>query len=120
ANQRRAPPRRQWRGARLQPDRSSRIDDPAAGGDNHRSIFIYLKQRHSMSIIELAMRAAREAGAILQDFATRGFQVTHKGRINLLTEADLASERHIKQLITEHFPTHRIIAEESWDGTHDV
>jgi len=73
-----------------------------------------------MSIIELAMRAAREAGAILQDFATRGFQVTHKGRINLLTEADLASERYIKQLITEHFPTHRIIAEESWDGTHDV
>jgi myo-inositol-1(or 4)-monophosphatase len=73
-----------------------------------------------MSIIELAMRAAREAGAILQDFATRGFQVTHKGRINLLTEADLASERHIKQLIAEHFPAHRIIAEESWDGTHDV
>lgn len=65
-------------------------------------------------MIELAIRAAREAGAILQDYAQRGFEITHKGRINLVTEADLASERHIKQLIAAHFPTHRIIAEESW------
>ncbi|MBL8188089.1 MAG: hypothetical protein JNK38_08780, partial [Acidobacteria bacterium] len=46
-------------------------------------------------MIELAIRAAREAGAILQDFAARGFRIEHKGRINLVTEADLASERHI-------------------------
>ncbi len=78
-----------------------------------------------MTLIELAIKAAREAGAILQDFAGRGFEITHKGRINLVTEADLASERHIKQLIAAHFPTHRIIAEESWAeeswaGEHDV
>lgn len=64
-------------------------------------------------MIELAIRAAREAGAILQDFAARGFQIENKGRINLVTEADLASERHIKQLISSHYPTHRILAEES-------
>jgi myo-inositol-1(or 4)-monophosphatase len=64
-------------------------------------------------MLELALRAAREAGAILQEYAARGFQITNKGRINLVTEADLASERHIKELINSQFPTHRILAEES-------
>jgi myo-inositol-1(or 4)-monophosphatase len=67
-------------------------------------------------MLELAIRAAREGGAILQEYAARGFQIEHKGRINLVTEADLASERHIKQLIASHYPTHRILAEES--GSH--
>ncbi|MGH9837491.1 MAG: inositol monophosphatase family protein [Blastocatellia bacterium] len=67
-------------------------------------------------MLELAIRAAREAGAILEEYAARGFQIEHKGRINLVTEADLASERHIKQLIASHYPSHRILAEES--GAH--
>ncbi len=70
-------------------------------------------------MLELAIRAAREAGAILQDYAARGFQIEHKGRINLVTEADLASERHIKQLIASHYPAHRILAEESGASAHD-
>lgn len=64
-------------------------------------------------MLDLAIRAAREAGAILQEYAAREFQITHKGRINLVTEADVASEQHIKQLILAHHPTHRILAEES-------
>lgn len=71
-------------------------------------------------MLELAIRAAREAGAILQDFAARGFAVTNKGRINLVTEADLASELHIKTLISSHYPAHRILAEESGLSAHDV
>src|SRR5262245_66108459 len=71
-------------------------------------------------MLELAMRAAREAGAILQDYAARGFQIEHKGRINLVTEADLASEGHIKRLIASHFPTHRIHAEESGVSAHSA
>ena len=62
------------------------------------------------------MRAAREAGAILVDYAARGFQIENKGRINLVTEADFASEHHIKQLIASHYPSHRILAEET--GVH--
>jgi myo-inositol-1(or 4)-monophosphatase len=69
-------------------------------------------------MLELAIRAAREAGAILRDCAGRQFQVSHKGRINLVTEVDLASERHIKELISTHYPRHRILAEES--GTSEV
>ncbi len=67
-------------------------------------------------MIELAIRAAREAGAILQEYAASGFQIEHKGRINLVTEADHASERHIKALIAAAYPSHRILAEES--GAH--
>ena len=67
-------------------------------------------------MLELAIRAAREAGAIIQDFAARRFEIIHKGRINLVTEADLASEKHITELIRQHFPTHHIVAEESWQG----
>src|ERR1044072_8167706 len=67
-------------------------------------------------MLELAIRAAREAGAILRDYAGRQFQIEHKGRINLVTEADLASERHIKELIAARHPQHRILAEES--GAH--
>ncbi|HZS07751.1 MAG TPA: inositol monophosphatase family protein [Blastocatellia bacterium] len=69
-------------------------------------------------MLELAIRAAHEAGQILRNYAARGFEITNKGRINLVTEADVASERHIKELITARFPTHRIIAEESGTSDH--
>src|SRR2546422_10000420 len=71
-------------------------------------------------MLELAIRAAREAGAILRDYSGRQFQIEHKGRINLVTEADLASERHIKQLIASHYPNHRILAEESGVSAQSV
>lgn len=66
-----------------------------------------------MNIIDLAIKAAREAGEILQTFAASGFQVRSKGRIDIVTEADLASEKHITALIRGHFPDHHILAEES-------
>ena len=64
-------------------------------------------------MLDFAIRAAREAGAILNDYQKRGFVVTHKGAINLVTEADHASEALIKELIASHYPDHRILAEES-------
>lgn len=70
-------------------------------------------------MLELAIQAAREAGAIIQDFAARRFDIIHKGRINLVTEADLASEKHIKELIAAHHPTHKILAEESGISHHE-
>ena len=69
-------------------------------------------------MLDLAIRAAREAGAIIQDFAAHRFDIIHKGRINLVTEADLASEKHIKELITAQYPTHQILAEESGISHH--
>ncbi|MFN0119491.1 MAG: inositol monophosphatase family protein [Blastocatellia bacterium] len=71
-----------------------------------------------MTIPEFAIDIAREAGDILREYAARGFEITHKGRINLVTEADLASEKHLKQRIGAAFPAHRIIAEESGVSHH--
>ncbi len=67
-------------------------------------------------MLELAIFAAREAGAILREYSAREFEVTNKGRINLVTEADHASEAHIKKLILDRYPDHQILAEES--GAH--
>lgn len=71
-----------------------------------------------MTIIELAIRTAREAGEILRNYARDGFQVESKGRIDLVTEADLASERHITAAIRANFPNHHILAEESGGTSH--
>jgi myo-inositol-1(or 4)-monophosphatase len=60
------------------------------------------------------MEMARDAGAILVDRLGRA-QVSNKGDIDLVTEADLASEELIIERIKSHFPRHAILAEESGD-----
>jgi myo-inositol-1(or 4)-monophosphatase len=85
----------------------------AVYSEQEHSIDGGVRQIYSSPMLDLAIRAAREAGAILQQYAARGFQIANKGRIDLVTEADLASERHIKELIASHYPSHHILAEES-------
>lgn len=60
----------------------------------------------------LAEEVAREAGSVLLERQQSGFKVAKKGRVNLVTEADLASEELIVGRIREAFPLHRILAEE--------
>jgi myo-inositol-1(or 4)-monophosphatase len=60
------------------------------------------------------MQTARDAGAILVDRLGRA-QVSNKGDIDLVTEADLASEKLIIERIKSHYPRHAILAEESGD-----
>jgi myo-inositol-1(or 4)-monophosphatase len=60
---------------------------------------------------------ARGAGEILLSYQNRDLQIAHKGRINLVTDADKAAEKFILSRINQNFPDHRIIAEES--GIHD-
>jgi myo-inositol-1(or 4)-monophosphatase len=63
-------------------------------------------------LLNFAIQTAREAGAILADRLGRA-QVTNKGDIDLVTEADLASEKLIIERIKSHYPRHAILAEES-------
>lgn len=56
--------------------------------------------------------AAREAGALLLARFRTGVGVRHKGEIDLVTEADLASERLVVSRLGEAFPGHAILAEE--------
>ena len=59
-----------------------------------------------------AEEIAREAGALLRDFYQRGVATEYKGDVDLVTEADRASEALIKQRLAERFPTHGIYGEE--------
>ncbi|MBX3300219.1 MAG: inositol monophosphatase [Acidobacteria bacterium] len=64
-------------------------------------------------MIEFAIETARAAGSILLEKFGRITSVTKKGDIDLVTEADLASEAFIIERIRSHFPKHSILAEES-------
>ena len=64
-------------------------------------------------MLNFAIQTARDAGAILVDRLGRALQVSHKGDIDLVTEADLASEKLIIERIRSHYPRHAILAEES-------
>ena len=64
-------------------------------------------------MLSFAIQTARDAGRILADRLGRALQVSNKGDIDLVTEADLASEKLIIERIKSHYPRHAILAEES-------
>jgi myo-inositol-1(or 4)-monophosphatase len=75
-------------------------------------------------VLNFAIQTVRDAGAILVDRLGRSLQVSNKGDIDLVTEADLASEKLIIERIKSHYPRHAILAEESGEtefvpGTSD-
>jgi myo-inositol-1(or 4)-monophosphatase len=55
---------------------------------------------------------AREAGALLREFYARGVEMEYKGDVDLVTEADRASERLIGARLRAAFPEHGIYGEE--------
>jgi len=63
-------------------------------------------------MLEFAIRVARDAGRLLRDRVGTGFDIGHKGSINLVTEVDLASEKLIRETISTYYPRHEILAEE--------
>src|SRR5918992_618077 len=65
---------------------------------------------------ELAIAAAREAGAILRERLLQPRDVQFKGTVDLVTDADRASEALIAGKIREAFPDHRLIGEEGGGG----
>lgn len=65
---------------------------------------------------DIAIRAAREGGAILDRFFREGFGVRSKGGPDLVTDADIASERRIVDIIHTAFPNHAILGEEENSG----
>jgi myo-inositol-1(or 4)-monophosphatase len=67
-------------------------------------------------VLELAIRAAREAGELLRSNMGRRIDISYKGPIDLVTEVDMASERLIRELITTYYPRHTVIGEEMGAG----
>ncbi len=66
--------------------------------------------------LSVGRRVAVEAGALLKNFLGRVTQITHKGRTDLVTEADLQSEKLILDSLERHFPGDIVLTEES--GQH--
>lgn len=60
---------------------------------------------------------ARDAGHLLMDFFARRIGYTYKGDVDLVTEADKASEKMIVSRLRDEFPEHDIVGEE---GTRDA
>ena len=64
-------------------------------------------------MLNFAIETARDAGQLLLEKFGRNISVSKKGDINLVTEADLASEALIIERIKSYYPKHSILAEES-------
>lgn len=67
-------------------------------------------------MLNFAIETAREAGQLLLEKFGRKIAVTKKGDINLVTEADLASEKLIVEKIRSYYPKHSVLAEESGES----
>src|SRR2546421_5367520 len=61
--------------------------------------------------LHVAEEAARQSGAVLQDWRRR-FRVREKGRFDFVTDADVASQQSIREIIGRRFPKHDFFAEE--------
>ena len=66
-------------------------------------------------MLNFAIQTAREAGRVLAEKFGRALQVSNKGDIDLVTEADIAAERLIVERIRSYHPRHAILTEESGD-----
>jgi myo-inositol-1(or 4)-monophosphatase len=62
--------------------------------------------------LDAAVEAAREAGAILLSEFDRPQQISYKGEVDLVTEADRRSEAAVVARLRSRFPQHAIVAEE--------
>jgi myo-inositol-1(or 4)-monophosphatase len=65
---------------------------------------------------DVAIAAARDAGAILRERLTRARTIDFKGTVDLVTDADRASEELIASRIRQAFPHHRLLGEEGARG----
>jgi myo-inositol-1(or 4)-monophosphatase len=68
---------------------------------------------HGVDALGVAEQLARDAGALIRDAARQDRVASHKGRTDLVTKTDRASETLIIAGLESAFPTHAILAEES-------
>ena len=62
--------------------------------------------------LEVAIEAAREAGALLLNEFDRPKKISYKGEVDIVTESDKRSEAAIVARLQTRFPQHAIVAEE--------
>ncbi len=67
----------------------------------------------------LAVSLAEQAGDIQLAAVRTGYQIHHKGTVDLVTDADIASEKLISAGIHAAYPEHRLIGEEGAEGSEE-
>ena len=60
----------------------------------------------------VALAAAYQGGLYIKERRDRPRRISHKGDIDLVTEADLGAEHRIIATIRSHFPDHTVLSEE--------
>jgi myo-inositol-1(or 4)-monophosphatase len=68
----------------------------------------------------IAVDVAREAGAILRDRFGRPHDIHFKGALDMVTEADRASEALIAERLRARYPDHRLLGEEGARGAAET
>jgi myo-inositol-1(or 4)-monophosphatase len=71
------------------------------------------------SFLDVAIETAREAGAILLAEFDRPVNISYKGDVDIVTQADKRSEQAIVARLRRHFPKHAIVAEEGGGNESD-
>ena len=66
----------------------------------------------SKQFVEIAEGIAREAGGLLREFYRRGVRAEYKGDVDIVTEADRASEKLITERLHTALPEHGVYGEE--------
>ena len=67
---------------------------------------------HYSELIDVAEQAARAAGAVLEEWGEK-FTVNEKGPADLVTEADVAAQHRIYEIVHARFPDHGFLGEEN-------
>jgi myo-inositol-1(or 4)-monophosphatase len=67
---------------------------------------------HPESFLPTMSAIAREAGALLMQYFHEGLKIEYKGEADLVTAADRASEKLIRERISQQFPGHDVLGEE--------
>jgi myo-inositol-1(or 4)-monophosphatase len=65
-----------------------------------------------MNFLEVCEKAVRVGGAVVQDWVGR-FEVRKKGPTDLVTQADVACQEAVRNVVLEAFPAHSLLGEEN-------
>lgn len=66
--------------------------------------------------LNVAVKAAHEAGKIVADYFYKGTTIRTKESFNLVTDADVNAEHCIAEIVRQNFPTHAILGEEGHEA----
>ncbi|MBU0485525.1 MAG: inositol monophosphatase [Proteobacteria bacterium] len=72
------------------------------------------------AILTAATEAALTAGKVIKGLYGKPHQIRHKGAIDLVTEADVAAEEAILEVLNKAFPHFAVLAEESHSDYREI